>query len=490
MEVSSPRIQVNPISLPDAKIDLWARNARSIKILALILSDFISLYISIGVAVRIRFMLISQPVPDVYAQIFQVAVLVCVIYILSGVYVSGLGPVDELRKLTISTSVNFLALATLSFWFRNAIDFSRLSYLLAWVIALIAVPLAREITRTVLVRLKRWGEPVIIIGNGLVGCEIAEFLLQNPKTGFVPVAVIDRRKDNRGIKPKYAVIRASEIIDHPNRAAAFEGIQTAILITSEISEEFYNLVMEDQVFKFNRLIIVSKAQQMSSLWVQPYDIGGVLGLEVKHNLLDKWQNLIKRATEFAIILACAPFLVPIFLLITLAVCLDLKGGPFYAHTRIGFGGSVFKVLKFRTMHTDSDKVLANYLEHNADARIEWDETHKLKNDPRITRTGKLLRKLSLDELPQLINVLKGEMSLVGPRPIVKDEVKLYGKRFNLYTKVLPGITGLWQVSGRNDVSYDTRVRLDEYYVRNWSIWLDLHIFSRTGWVVLTGKGSY
>jgi lipopolysaccharide/colanic/teichoic acid biosynthesis glycosyltransferase len=142
------------------------------------------------------------------------------------------------------------------------------------------------------------------------------------------------------------------------------------------------------------------------------------------------------------------------------------------------------------MIADADHVLANYLEIHPELRAEWERDHKLRQDPRITWFGRFLRRSSLDELPQLWNVLRGEMSLIGPRPIVQDEVKFYTNRFHLYGKLKPGMTGLWQVSGRNDTTYAERVDFDSYYVRNWSIWLDLVILARTTLVVLFGRGAY
>jgi lipopolysaccharide/colanic/teichoic acid biosynthesis glycosyltransferase len=142
------------------------------------------------------------------------------------------------------------------------------------------------------------------------------------------------------------------------------------------------------------------------------------------------------------------------------------------------------------MVKDADRKLQQYLDTYPDMKAEWEATHKLKNDPRVTPIGRILRRYSLDELPQLINVLKGEMSLVGPRPIVEDEVGFYGNLFDPYTWVRPGITGMWQVSGRSDTAYSQRVSLDEYYVRNWSMWLDVYILARTISVVLLKKGAY
>jgi lipopolysaccharide/colanic/teichoic acid biosynthesis glycosyltransferase len=153
-------------------------------------------------------------------------------------------------------------------------------------------------------------------------------------------------------------------------------------------------------------------------------------------------------------------------------------------------GKKFKTWKFRTMVPNANQVLNEYLQKNPDLLHEWQTTFKLQNDPRVTRLGKVLRKLSLDELPQLWNVLIGEMSLVGPRPIIDDEIGYYGDRYDLYSFVMPGITGLWQVSGRSDTSYEGRVSLDEYYVRNWSIWMDIYIMARTASVILLRKGAY
>ena len=162
----------------------------------------------------------------------------------------------------------------------------------------------------------------------------------------------------------------------------------------------------------------------------------------------------------------------------------------YRQRRLGKDGKSFDVFKFRTMRQDADEVLARYLEENPGLREEWEKDRKLKHDPRITRVGHFLRKSSLDELPQLLNVVRGEMSLVGPRPIVEDEIVKYGEVYADYCRVRPGITGLWQVSGRNNTTYEERVSLDRYYVTNWCIWMDLWILARTFPVVLTGYGAY
>lgn len=184
------------------------------------------------------------------------------------------------------------------------------------------------------------------------------------------------------------------------------------------------------------------------------------------------------------------FILPLMLLVALAIFLQDGGPVVFAHRRVGRNGRHFHCLKFRSMAADAEARLADLLARDPVAREEWAQDHKLKNDPRITRLGAFLRKSSLDELPQLVNVLRGEMSLVGPRPIVDDEVSKYGRRFQHYCAVKPGITGLWQVSGRNDVSYRTRVALDCTYARSKSLALDLWIMVATVPAVLCRRGSY
>ncbi len=199
---------------------------------------------------------------------------------------------------------------------------------------------------------------------------------------------------------------------------------------------------------------------------------------------------IKRIFDILFTLALALAALPLGALIALAIVLDSRGGVLFAHTRVGKGGKPFRIWKFRSMIAGSDEVLARYLERNPALVEEWKLTHKLKDDPRVTRVGRLLRKTSLDELPQVWNVLRGDMSMVGPRPIVSEESAKYGPAFALYTQVRPGLTGLWQVSGRNDTNYKRRVSLDCQYIRNWSLWLDAKILLKTVRVVLGGRGAY
>ena len=199
-------------------------------------------------------------------------------------------------------------------------------------------------------------------------------------------------------------------------------------------------------------------------------------------------KIIKRVIDIIGSLALLVLFSPLFLIVALMVSLD--GGPvFYRHKRIGRDGKPFGCLKFRTMILGAEACLNEYLSYHPEQRREWEQDQKLAFDPRVTAIGNVLRRLSLDELPQLVNVLVGEMSLVGPRPVTEGELKHYGSAASAYLAVRPGLTGPWQVSGRNDVSYATRVAMDEAYVRNFSLWNDIVILLRTPGVVLSKKGA-
>lgn len=215
----------------------------------------------------------------------------------------------------------------------------------------------------------------------------------------------------------------------------------------------------------------------------------VMIFRVQQNLA-KWSSrIIKRIFDIIGSLSILIILSPVLIYICKKVKED--GGPaIYGHERIGKGGVSFKCLKFRSMVINSKEVLAELLDRDEDAKKEWDSTFKLKNDPRITPIGQFLRRTSLDELPQLFNVLKGEMSLVGPRPIITAELERYNDEVDYYLLSKPGMTGLWQVSGRSDVDYETRVYLDAWYVKNWSMWNDIAILFKTINVVLKKDGAY
>lgn len=216
----------------------------------------------------------------------------------------------------------------------------------------------------------------------------------------------------------------------------------------------------------------------------------LLLLRLRNNLAIKSNRLLKYTFDFLMTFFGAIAISPLFMIIALWIYIDSPGPILFKHKRVGKGGKPFYCYKFRSMCVNAQEKLQALLKSDPQAKAEWEKDFKLKHDPRITKSGAFLRKTSLDELPQIFNVLKGEMSLVGPRPIVTGEIERYREHISDYYMVRPGITGLWQTSGRNDVDYTERVELDSWYVRNWSIWIDTVILFRTFKVAIKGRGAY
>jgi Undecaprenyl-phosphate galactose phosphotransferase WbaP len=220
------------------------------------------------------------------------------------------------------------------------------------------------------------------------------------------------------------------------------------------------------------------------------DFAGSFGVEIRHTLLFPWAMRVKRSLDLLLTVIGGLLISPLLLTIVVLIKSDSSGPAFFGHQRLGAEGKPFRCWKFRTMHINAEQLLDRFLQDNPGLQVEWEQNYKLREDPRVTRIGRFLRKTSLDELPQLWNVLWGEMSLVGPRPIVEAEVPKYGTTYKMLRRIRPGLSGFWQVSGRSDTDYTERVKLDAYYVRNWSVWLDIVILARTVRSVVVGRGAY
>jgi|LDZU01.1.fsa_nt_gi Undecaprenyl-phosphate galactose phosphotransferase WbaP len=435
----------------------------------------------------------SFTTPEPYYAIAPLLSFFIFAYSISGLYPGiGLNPIEELQRITNTTSTTIIALSVIVFLTQTGIEFSRLIFAFFWILALLAVPVNRLFARKLGFILGLWGEPVALIGFGPQGRKIYKYLKQNPLYGFQPVIIVNNL-DHLEMDPKektgLPVISAS-ILVNDKMFLARSGIRSAILAPTEIPTVLRDSLVDEQQCGLQRLILISSLNWIGGSAVIPHDMGGLLGLEVERNLLNVPQRLLKRILDIFLIIFGCLIGFPVLLLCAVLIRLDSPGPIFYRQERIGKDGQKFHLWKFRTMVPNADEILTKYLSENPALCEEWEASHKLKDDPRVTRIGKLLRKTSLDELPQLINVLAGEMSLVGPRPIVNDEVKFYEGSFCLYTQVLPGVTGLWQVSGRSDTSYANRVSLDEYYIRHWSIYMDIYILIRTIWIVIRCSGAY
>lgn len=240
--------------------------------------------------------------------------------------------------------------------------------------------------------------------------------------------------------------------------------------------------------QFSHLLIIPDLFGFATMGVPAKSLGGILGVEVRQQLLLPGPRLAKRCMDVALTCFGGMFVAPFLFLIALLIKLDSKGPVFYTQKRLGKDGRYFDAYKFRTMHGDGEARLKAILDADPALRAEYDIYHKLRKDPRVTRIGRVLRKFSLDEFPQLLNVVKGDMSLVGPRPYIERELTEMGGQEQIILRAPPGMTGMWQVSDRNATSFAQRVQIDVYYVRNWSPWLDIHILAKTFGVVVKGSG--
>ncbi len=452
----------------------------------MMLSDFLCLSGSIALALLLWSQVRADLTPEIYQSlILPISGLFLTIYLVTGLYPGiGVGPVEELRRLTIGTSLGMLALMGLSFYLRNVTSWSRAVLGLTWLFLLISVPLMRKVFRRLAVRMQLWGVPVVIIGESGGAAHIYTSLRKNKLHGLWPVLCV-KTPSLQSVFPA-----PSEPQSGWEGKALFRDIDIAIIVPQKAPLGAVKNVLLDRTHRFKRVIVMFDEARIGSVWFTPIHLVEHLGLEVTHQLINPTQQTIKRLMDVVLIIVSLPVLLPLFALIALVIKLDSPGPVFYSQKRLGHNGQEIRMWKFRSMVLNAEAVLEKYIEQDPVLQAEWEENFKLKRDPRITRVGNILRRTSLDELPQLWNVLFREMSLIGPRPIVIEEIPLYKDDFEIYKQVLPGMTGMWQISGRNDLSYEERVALDVYYVQNWSIWLDIHILLHTFITAMQAKGAY
>lgn len=424
----------------------------------------------------------------VYPQLLPFLLMLPLFNWTLGLYASiALPPPRELKKLTLGVSLTFLYAGAFIFLTQGGKQFSRLALLGAWLGCTVALPLCRHWLRKKCMTRPWWGVPAIIIGEGPAAAHMVDLLRTRCDIGLKPVACVQSTSQPGNATCDCGLPCCASDLE---AAQQYPNAHALMLLDSFDDEQARQRLINATALFRNVLIIPRLGTGGARLWVSALDIGGVLGLLVRQNLLDANRIRLKRTLDIALTVLGGMIALPAIIAIAIWIRLDSPGSPFFTQRRIGQDGREISILKFRTMVRDAECVLQQCLADNETLRAEWARDQKLKCDPRITRAGAFLRKTSLDELPQLWNVLKGEMSIVGPRPIVHNEVDKYGAVFDLYTRVKPGITGLWQVSGRNDVSYPQRVEMDRYYICNWSVWFDIWILAKTVPVVLQRNGAY
>ena len=305
-------------------------------------------------------------------------------------------------------------------------------------------------------------------------------MLNHKSLGYHPAVIIDSSIDKQSDYKGIPVFPSSEDILPVIKK---HNVKQAIICD-------YKGDMMQIMNSYRYTITVSKNQTFFTSNQQLKDIAGTIGFSSIHNLTFKTNLFTKRILDILIVLFFSPLWIPIMIILAFLTKITSKGPIFYGHKRIGKNHKEIKCWKFRSMCTNSQEILEQILATDPIRRAEWEKDRKFLDDPRVTKFGKLLRKTSLDELPQIFNILKGDMSLVGPRPVTEPELIKYGKYQDYVLSVLPGLSGMWQISGRSDTGYEERISFDSYYIQNWSIWLDIWILLKTIWVVISGKGAY
>ena len=458
--------------------------------LALFVADLLALELALWLAWHTRLLLVHwipvQLSPDQLRSLALAVMLLPIIQAFRGAYPGyGVGPVARLRDWSYAIVFFFGALAVWDYLVLEG-HWSRGVLVIAAGYALLLIPLAEASVRAILARLGVWGTPVVVLGAARTGALVTRLLKQNRTLGLVPVVLFDDDAAKTGTSVEgVPVVGPIALAD---RWA--DRVRIVILAMPGVHRARIAALVRD--LRFPQVVLVPDLFGLESLWVQAKDLGGVLGLEIRKNLLIPKNRVIKRVLDYVLGIPLAVFSVPLIGILALWIKWVDPGPAFYTQEREGHRGRPIKVWKLRTMYPDAEARLERYLAENPEARAEWERYFKLKNDPRVLPgVGRFLRRTSLDELPQLWNVLKGEMSLVGPRPFPDYHLEKFSSEFRaLRRSVLPGMTGLWQVSARSEGDLEVQEALDTYYIRNWSIWLDLYILARTALAVIAKRGAY
>ncbi|MFC2064827.1 exopolysaccharide biosynthesis polyprenyl glycosylphosphotransferase [Chloroflexota bacterium] len=459
----------------------------------LLISDLLAISLSFSIAFVIRKALI--PVMGGYLTTSLIGPLyLLLILIIPGIFLvfnlyPGHGRIGlvEFQSTIISISLAYTITALVIFSLGLSQYFSRVVFVSSWVFSLVTILSFRLIVHNRGSLFSWWGKPAVIIGDYQDVNKIIDYLQSARRIGYKPfAAILISGKENvnsiHGI-PVYGLTQDNlhqfrkigvTLAIYTNRAGNFE---------SAIRNHIHTL---NNIFP--KIIFVLADSNLNLLSMTAIDLAGHPSIVVKYNLLTPVFQKIKRAFDIILCLLSLILTLPIFIIISLILWIDSPGPIFYNQKRMGKNGRIFKLYKFRTMIVGAEEKLEEILENDMESRLEYEEYHKLQNDPRLTRVGRILRRISFDEYPQIWNVIRGEMSWVGPRAYLPSELGSMKDYAETIHRVVPGLTGWWQVMGRHELSFNERLRLDEYYISNFSLLMDAYIILKTVFVVLSGKG--
>ena len=462
-----------------------------ISILIIAFFDFIAFIVSLYLAHQTRiflnvFNIVQYKKPfSYYYEYFFVFFVVFFLFYYEGIYTKRYDIWEDVKKIFNSITIIVIIILSLVSITKSSLLFSRLLIFLFWLYGLVIFSFFHALSKFFLFKIKLWQKNVIICGTCSQALSFQKSLDSQHYLGYNVVAFFDQKSNTKYINDK-KVIRSFIELSSEIKSSCIDTIfiisacNAKVDLTS-LQTIFKNVIVIpsfDGLSIFNTKVNFNFSQKL-------------LFIHTKNNLESIANKILKRVFDLVLVVIIFPLFLVALIFISIAIKATSKGPIFFKHERIGKNGKIIKIYKFRSMYEDAQERLKVLLENNEELRREWNQFFKLKNDPRITKVGNFLRKTSLDELPQIINIIKNEMSFVGPRPVVKEEVEKYYREYaKFYYMVNPGLTGLWQVSGRNDTSYDFRIKMDTWYVTNWSLWLDVIIIVKTFVVVVKKEGVY
>lgn len=475
----------------DAPISIKNKYSTTILPVVLVIVDYLAVLAAEWLSLHIRNGVV--PASQFYLSWLSFHVIVPVVYLgfmqVHSLYTRRIQFWQVMSEICKVSVYAIAALIFIIYVVHTAASTSRLFVGLLGISAFILLVIGRFIVKKVLGSIKTLQVPVLIMGAGKTTALIIDYLQKDAGLGYDFIGCLEDNEPEQKVLAKMPWLGG---FNDAERVIKETGVQYVMVVAPGLSND----EIQSIVYRLQPLVKkVSFIPDMGGLPLATIDMkslidGHIVAFSFKNNLAEWYNRLLKRVFDIVSTVIGIVCLSPLLIGIAVWIYKDSPGPVIFKHRRVGRHGKEFNCYKFRSMCVDADVKLKELLDHDPAARAEWEKEFKLKHDPRITKSGAFLRKTSLDELPQLFNVLKGEMSLVGPRPIIQDEVPRYGKYIEDFYMVRPGVTGMWQTSGRSDVTYDERVQMDTWYVRNWNVWFDIVLIWRTIGVVLGKKGAY
>lgn len=467
------------------------RYTKTLTILLFIALDYLALIVAEQAAFLLRNTLFRTSILEIsWLNFWLIFPCLYIFFLNMGQLYSRRRPFyKEVEKIFNAAIYGTLAVVLVLYVGRIAEHTSRFFVGAYAILVFIFVVLLRYALKNYLQKNQLLQAPVLIIGAGKTAELLVKTLRNDPGMGYKVIGLLEDNQVQKGILEDYPVLGGFKDAE---RIIQETGVKRVFVAAPGLQDQALGMLIyriqplvENMGVITNLVGVPTGTVEVESIFSEK-----LLILRLKNNLARPLNRFIKTVLDYVLTIIGTIMISPIMFFIAAWIYKDSPGQVIFKHMRIGKNGKVFPCYKFRTMCFDAKEKLEELLRNSPEAREEWEKDFKLKNDPRITRSGAFLRRTSLDELPQLFNVLKGEMSLVGPRPVIQDELARYGEFVDDYLMVKPGITGMWQVSGRSDTTYEERVQMDSWYVRNWSVWLDFMLLWRTIKAVCAGKGAY